>query len=356
MAFKKSALASGSAIILPMMLLYGASTIALKPTEGEEVCNPSKYACPVTPNLFPKQEMSANTLRFEFRENAGELPHSNKWDTSSVAQRISISLLSPGGRDVEIKFVWRGAVYIQPYLDWGVYRGSFVVKGDGNPNCFFLGVFAGLPQNVPCKEFILLIPPGVEVKDVAFSNLSGEYVSKNCPMPGLEKEINRALQDSLQNPKDEIKTSLCLSLLEKAIPKYECISKGGGVPVPAWWLADWRASEEWIGYLYDTVVAENNKYALKVYMGFFSTSDGYIAEVMASRFCDILLDRPILVLQSWNDIGEFKELINGALIFGSSGANVKMLEAYREIAMKEPQYKSACEEIIKIISEKYPDK
>ena len=321
-------------------------------TEKELMYRPSKYACPVTPNLFPEQERLDGVIRFTFPENARGIPAGHKFDETQklVAQRISIALLSPDGKDVEIRFTWTGATFVRPNIDWGVHSGTFIIKADGNPNCFFLGLRAGLPGNIPCKEFLLAIPAGVEVKEVVFSNLGGEYRSKNCPMPELEKEIDSAYQESRQNPKDEAKTTLFLSLLEKAIPKYECIPKAGGEPVPAWYLADFQNIENWLTFL-DKKLKENNNYALKVFAEFMPTAGGIWGEMMVYQIWPILHDRPIFVLENWEGIREFRGTLLESLYFNPPGSDIELISIYQDIAKKDPKYKVACDEIIETTKE-----
>lgn len=321
--------------------------------EEEHICYPSKYACPVTPNLFPEQERLDEMIRFAFPENSQGIPAGQKFSETQklVAQRISIALLSPEGKDVEIRFTWTGATFVQPYIDWGVHSGTFIVRADGAPNCFFLGPPAGLPGNIPCKEFLLAIPSGVEVKEVAFSNLGGEYVSKNCPMPELEVEINKAYQESRQNPKDEAKTTLFLSLLEKAIPEYECVPRPGGRPVPAWRLADFQNIDKWLDFLNEKV-KENNNYALKVFAEFMPTAaNGMWGEIMVDQIWPILHDRPIFVLENWESIREFRETILESLYFNPPGSDIELINIYQEIAKKNPEYRTACDEVIKTIQD-----
>jgi hypothetical protein len=303
----------------------------------------------VTPDLFPELEKTADALRFIFPENALEFPINKVGDIKSVARRISIALVAADRKDCEIAFKWIGAVFAgigdSPRIDWGVHSGILVVKGDGNPHCFFLGPLAGLPANIPCKEFQLAVPPGVEVKEVAFSSLGGEYISKSCPMPELEKEINSAYQESRQDPKDKEKATLFLSLLEKSIPKYECIPKKGGLPVPAWWLADLKNRIDWIEFLYEKL-KENNNYALKVFAEIMPTASGVFGEMMVDYIWPILHDRPRFVLENWESIREFRETLLESLYFNPPGSDIELINIYREIAKEDSKYQAACDEII----------
>lgn len=324
----------------------------------EQKCFPSEYACPVTPNLFPELEKTADALRYIFPENALEFPINKVGDIKSVARRISIALVTADRKDCEVVFKWIGAVFAgirdSPRIDWGVHSGILVVKGDGNPHCFFLGSSAGLPSNTPCKEFDLTLPPGVEIKQVSFSNLGGEYVSRNCPMPELEKEINSAYVDSRLTPQDDAKASLFLHLLEKAIPKYDCVGKGGGKPVPAWWLVNRQTQDNWRLYVYDKV-EENNKLAFKVFVELLDTAGAHAGEMMCEVTWKMLHDRPLFILECWESVREYRERILECRWLESPESNIKMIKVYREIGLNEPKHKPACDEIIEILQKKIPE-
>ena len=340
------------------LLIYCSASLCLAiwPVEAQvKAQRPNRYACPVTANLFPEQERSADTIRFFFPENAEEIPAARVLDFRTVAQRISITLTKSDGKDVEIAFKWKGSVYKTPRIDWGEHSGSFIVKSDGNPNCYFLGPSAGLPGNIPCVEFSLTIPPGVKVKEVLFSNLGGEYVSQDCPMPELEKQIRKAYEDSQLTPQDEVKTNRFISLLEKAIPEYECIPKEGGNPIMALFLVDFGTIYDWIDYLYQRVY-ETNDSALRVFAGIFDKiPGGVLAETMDDQIWKILHDRPLFILKNWPDIRNCKRNILDSRWLQSPNSNFEMIEIYRDIARKEPNYKSACDEIISILIEKSQD-
>jgi len=319
----------------------------------EKALRPSKYACPVTANLFPRQERSGDILKFTFSENAEGIPTKNTIDFARVAQRISLSVVTPDTEDVEIRFECTMAHYINPRFDWGVYSGSFIVTADGSPNCYFLGPSAELPGNIPLYEFHLTIPPGVEVKEVCFSSLGVEYVSQNCPWPELEKELKAAFEESRLNPQDESKTGRFLTLLEKALPEVDCVGKGGGIsPAPAWTMADLEVVIGWIRYLHEKMEAENDL-ALRVFSVMYDQAYGHIGEEMADLIWRILHDRPLFILRNWGNIKNYRRrAILESKWMNSSSSNLEMIEIYRDIARKEPKYKSACDEIINILSEK----
>lgn len=317
----------------------------------EKPQRPSKYACPVTANLFPLQERSADTLKFTFPDNEVETPAGKGVDFSSVAQRISIALLTPDGKEVEIPFRWNGSVFTNPRIEWGGHSGSFIVKGDGSQNCFLLGTYAGLPGNIPCVEFSLTIPPGVEVKDVHFSSLYSEYVSRDCPMPELGRQIKEAYEDSRLNPIDEARTAKFISLLERAIPEYDCIPKGGGRPAPALHMVDLNDQLDWINHLYKKV-EETNESALRVYAGIYDISGGIVSEMMDDQIWRIIHDRPQFILENWRFIKGHKHNILESHWMQNPKSNADAIEIYRNIATKEPKHKPACDEIIRILSER----
>jgi hypothetical protein len=272
-------------------------------------------------------------------------------------RRISIALLTPDNHKAGVEFTWKGRKDTQPpYLDWATYRGFFEVRGDGNSNCFFLslGYLADIPENISCKEFRLETPEGVEVKEVTFSSLPSEIPLKKCPMPELEKAINQALDECRSNPRDDQRTLHALQSLEKAVPSYDCRRSYDYEPIPAWWMASYQVMDNWIGYLYKKV-RENNKYALKIYVEFLNASDGDIAEEMDDQIWTILHDRPMFVLENWERIKDYRDRVLGSVYMQPYGSDVEMIKIYREVARKNPRYKSICEEIIGILEKKNPN-
>jgi hypothetical protein len=337
-----------------LFIVLSLSLFVIAGLEAQErALRPSKYACPVIADLFPKQERSADTLKYVFPENAIEIPVDKAGDLSRVAQRISIALLTPSGEDIEVGYNWKAAVFTNPRIEWGERSGFLMVKGDGNPNCYFLGPSTGLPVNIPCAEFTLVIPPGVEVREVLFSSLGcEEYISEDCPMPELERQIGEAFWDSLRTPRDEVKTRRFISLLEKAIPEYGCVSRSGGYPVPALFLADLGSVWNWTDYLYQKM-DETNDFALRVFAGIFDiTHEGVLAEVMDDQIWKILHDRPLFILKNWPDVRSYKRNILASRWMQNPTDNIGMINIYSDIARKGPKYKSACDEIIRILSQK----
>jgi len=239
-----------------------------------------------------------------------------------------------------------------PQIDWSVYSGSFIVKADGSPNCYFLGPPAGLPGNIPIFEFSLTITPGVEVKEVRFSSQGVEYVSQNCPWPELEKEIQDAYKESRSSPQDESKSGRFLKSLEKALPEVDCVRTDGWIgPAPAWTLADLDVVLDWVRYLNEKM-EEDNGLALRVFAGIYNRASGIIGEVMADLIWQILHDRPLFILENWDAIKNYRKTILESRWLGSWNSNIEMPYIYRDIAIKEPKYKSACNEIISILGKK----
>ena len=320
--------------------------------EAQFNMRPSQNACPVIADMFPTQARSNDILKYIFPENS-EIPIDKAGDLSRVAQRISIVLLAPGGEDIEITFYWRSAVFTNPRIGWGESSGSFLVKGDGKPNCFFLGYSAGLPVNIPCAEFLFRIPPGVEIKEVLFSSLAcEERISEDCPMPELERQIGEAFFDSLRSPKDKMKTKRFISLMEKAIPEYRCFTRNEGHPVPALFLADLASIWNWLDYLYQKM-DEMNDDALRVFAGIYDKHpNGVLSEVMADHIEKIMHDRPLYILNNWPEIRTYKRnILESRSLWGLTGTT-GLIAIYSDISIKEPKYKAVCDEIIRILDEK----
>lgn len=339
-------------ILLALPLILGVVT---RLEAQDKALRPSKYACPVTANLFPRQERSGNILKFVFPGNAEVTPPGKTKDSlPRVVRRISISIMTTNAEDVEIPFECRMAYYASPQKEWGVHSGSFIVKADGSPSCYLLGPSAGLPGNIPFIEFNLRIPLGIEVKEVRFSNVGVEYVSKNCPWPEMEKELKEAFDESLSSPRDESKAGRFLTLLEKALPEIDCVGKGGGIsPAPAWTLADREVRFAWIRYLSEKM-GEDNDLALRVFAGIYDRASGVMAEEMADLIWRVLHDRPHYILKNWDAIKNYRRTILESRWLHSPTSNLDMIWIYQDITLKEPEYKSACEEITSILSEKEP--
>ena len=320
--------------------------------EAQFNMRPNQNACPVIADLFPTQVRSDDILKYIFPKNS-IIPIDEAGDLSRVAQRISIALLAPDGGDIEITFYWKSAVFINPRIGWGEHSGSFLVKGDGKPNCFFLGYSAGLPVNIPCAEFFFRIPSGVEIKEVLFSSLAGEeYISEDCPMPGLERQIGEAFIASLRTPQDNAKTRKFISLLEKAIPEYGCFTRDAGHPVPALFLVDLTSIWHWIDYLYQKM-DEMNDDALRVFAGIYDKHpDGVLSEVMADHIEKILHDRPLFILNNWPEIRTYKRNILESRGLWDLTEITGLIAIYSDIGRKEPKYKAYCDEIIRILDEK----
>lgn len=296
-----------------------------------KVLRPSKYACPVTENLFPEQERSGDVHRFIFP------------DITKLALRMSIALVASDSKELEIAFNW---------TDWRAHPGTFLARADGSPNCYFLGPSNDYCENILFVEISLTIPPGVEVKEVSFSSLRSEYVSRDCPMPQLGKEIIEAYEESRQSPQDEAKTARFIALMEKAVPEYDCVYGSGSDPVPAWCLIDvgnLSTISYLIQYLYQKV-EDADESALRVFAGMFNRADGMIAEVMADQIWKVMHDKPLFILKVWPDIRNYKRNILESRWFQDD--IIGMIKIFSDIAKKEPKYKTACDEIIRILDEK----
>jgi hypothetical protein len=319
-------------LLLSLTLILGLVT-SLK-AQGN-VLRPSKNACPVTANLFPEQRRRTDFIRFLF-------------PNKSIPRRISIALAPSENLDSPIEFRWTGEE------DWGVVTGFLTVNGEGRTDCFSLAWRnTSVPENVACKEFILFIPESIQVKEIHFSSLPSEQPQVLCPMPELEQEINEAYKAWGADPKDANRSSRLIGLLERITPKYDCRRSFDSEPVPAWWLADHESKWLWIDFLYNRIL-DNDPDALRVYVKFYDDSSGAIAEVMSENLWTIFKDRPLLILENWSmikDDPEWPLMYRPWPPSGSISIN-GMVEIYSDIAIKEPKYRSACDEIISILSEK----
>jgi hypothetical protein len=252
---------------------------------------------------------------------------------------------------VNVNFVWVAARAAQPpYINWGEQSGAFRIRADGNPNCFFLGQHADIPGNIPCREFRLEFPSGITDPKVGFSSKPSEIVMKTCPMPELGKAINIAIEDSRLNFQNDEKTTYALQLLEKAIPRYDCRRNYDYEPIPAWWMADYQVIDDWIDFIRHEVLAHND-YALKVFVEFLATSDGYIAEGMLSEIWRVLIGHPLYVLKNWESIREFRKAFLGSVYFQEPGSGDELISVYRKIAEENPKYTPTVDEIAETVKE-----
>lgn len=168
----------------------------------------------------------------------------------------------------------------------------------------------------------------------------------------MEKELTEAFEESRSNPQDESMAGRFLALLEKALAEVDCVGKGGGIsPAPAWTMAGYKVVIDWIRYL-NKKMGEENNLALRVFAGINDRASGILGEEMADLIWQILHDRPLFILRNWGDIKNYRRTILESKWLGSPTSNLEMIEIYRDISIKEPEYKSACDEIIRILEEK----
>jgi hypothetical protein len=310
----------------------------------EKTVRPDELACPVTANLSPDQSRFGNSFSFVFPDG-------------SILRRISMALTHPEGKDIAVRFTWVPAKDPHvPLANWGESRGILLANGIGRTDCFFLGwEETDIPENVPCKEFVLDVPEGVLVREVSFSSLPSEKPQVLCPMPELEREIEQAYSDCQANPQDKGKSLLLIQLLEKATPRYDCRRSYDSQPVPAWWLANHEAPWRWVNYLLARIRKDDGD-ALRAYQKFLASSDGVYAEEWREDMRQVLGNKPLLVLENWTGSEENRVAVGMAGPFPSQGDSHidNIIGIYRDIALKEARYKSACEQIISILSKKEP--
>ena len=316
-------------VILVVPISVVAQEISIRPNE---------LACPVTADLSTEQERSGNSIKYVFPDG-------------SILRRISMALVHPEAQDIHVRYKWVAA---KDSRLWGERTGVLVANGKGKTDCFFLGWRADLPENVPCQEFVLVIPEDILVKEISFSSLPSEKPQVLCPMPELERQIKQAFADCSQSPQDKNKALLLIQLLDKATPTYDCRRSYDTMPVPAWWLAVDEDPWRWVDYLHDRILEDNDD-ALRVFQKFLASSDGAFAEVWSEEMWEILTNKPLLVVENWTGIENNKDWVLVARPWpageGYSRIN-QVIEIYRDIAVKEPKYKSACDEIISILGKK----
>jgi|WetSurSiteA1Bulk_404760.scaffolds.fasta_scaffold07907_1 hypothetical protein len=188
------------------------------------------------------------------------------------------------------------------------------------------------------------VPGYCPSKATAPSQSTSGSASCPCPMPELGKEINKAY-DAWKLMPNEINTINLLSGLEKAIPKYDCRRKIDKAPVPAWWLADYQSIENWIDFL-SSVIDNHFSPALRIFMDFFITADGYIAEEMTWQMIKMIRSDPIFILENWTAVRPYQEAVYGIrhMLEPEDIDDIAMM--YKKISAEEPLLYAACLEII----------
>jgi hypothetical protein len=100
-------------------------------------------------------------------------------------------------------------------------------------------------------------------------------------------------------------------------------------------------------------VQDANVSALKVFAGMFDKADGIISEMMADQIWKVIHDKPLFILKVWPDIRNYRRnIVNGSMWLNDVESIPGMIEIYRDVAKKEPQYQAACEEITGILSKR----
>jgi hypothetical protein len=85
----------------------------------------------------------------------------------------------------------------------------------------------------------------------------------------------------------------------------------------------------------------------------FDKADGIISEMMAGQIWKVLHDKPLFILKVWPDIRSYRcNIVLCSVDLQDPTSVPEMIEIYRDIAKKEPKYKSACDEIISILKGK----
>jgi hypothetical protein len=172
-------------------------------------------------------------------------------------------------------------------------------------------------------------------------------------MPELGLEINKAYDVWKSNPNEKSINNLLL-YLEKAVPKYECKRKFDKGPVPAWWLADYESIDKWIDFL-SSVVDGHYSPALKPFLDFYVTSDGYIAEEMTWQMIKVVRTDPVLILENWPIVRPYLRAVCGIRHMLTPEDIDEIVAMYDQISKTEPQLRASCLEIVNGLKEKVPE-
>jgi len=176
--------------------------------------------------------------------------------------------------------------------------------------------------------------------------------SSQCPMPELEREINKAYDVWKSNPKEKHSIDNLLHALEKAVPRYNCKRKVDKDPVPAWWLADYRSINNWMDFL-TSVIDDHYPLALKPFFDFYGTSDGYIAEEMTWQMVRMVKSDPMFILENWEVVRPYQHAFSG-IRYILEPADIDAISVmYDQISRTEPHLSSACLDIIRALKGKW---
>ena len=238
----------GVRIILCLMVLILTSTgTQAKSPEKRVRSNPN--ACPITTTTIPEQVIAdhdVEVLTAIVSGIASGMDHVT-WQASPrgdrirflfpefqdwvVIHRLGIAISSGGEKQSHtIHFTWVPVGKVH-----GTHSGSFKITTDQGLQCFFLVGYAGIP-GFEVREFVLELPPKVEIHSLLFSEKSHDGKSVSCPAPDLFNAVTSAYQDSVSHPEDNGKMSTFIELLKKAMFKYDCRRTFDYEPVPAWYL------------------------------------------------------------------------------------------------------------------------
>lgn len=247
---------SNYALFLILITQLSVFSVALK---AEEVNTyPNINASPISENLFPTKVIENGVTIYQFH-------------TVSITRRIGISLHSFEKTKVKAGFTW-----IPDDISWGNQSGYFTVNTNEGTNCFFLGAYAGIPENVSAKEFQLHISTDIQIENVVFSSLPSERAIQQCPMPKLENEIQIAYEKCKLTHNAAKDAKVFVSLLKKAMYKYDCRRDFDYEPVPAWYLTKGEKVDEWFDLLSKLEIIEAKElFESKL---FTDTLDGCFAE------------------------------------------------------------------------------
>jgi len=273
-----------------LTILYVSFLLSIALAETEVTTKP--FACPVNTIVIPikvevshDEESLVNLINGKGTGVCTALKDETirfRFDKKVVIRRVLIVTRSKfNKRPIEIEFRW----VPKDFRLWRDVTGYFIINPDGSPHCFPLGYYARIPDNVEVEEFIFKIPQQIDIEQIKFSELPSEHISINCPTPKLCNTVARLYKKSLSDTSNENNASAFVEQLGRMMGKYDCRRSFDYEPVPAWWLCNSDAPDQWFHLLF-RLNSEKSR-ALFGSKRFRDTLDGYIAEEYYDKSIDI---------------------------------------------------------------------
>lgn len=252
-------------IIFCILCLIASTASSAK--SGQE----DSSACPITTVTKPSNFESKNgQWHFSFRNGAPI--RRMAVITNSKNKNTSIG---------QIRFTWIPT----DTKFWSIKTGSISVKSDGEPHCFILGSYLGIPENISVSELIFNPSSEIDLKEITFSEARSDKKMVTCPSKEIFGKLRKAYADAKSSPKDKEKVTQFVNLIKVILPKYDCRRDFDNDPVPAWYLCGEKGTKEVCGHSdvwnWFTFLAKSKMKTAKQLFGskeFRSTLDGETAE------------------------------------------------------------------------------